>query len=310
MTVSRRLMLSTDYVLDIKDLTKTFGQRTVVNDISFQVKRGEIFGFLGPNGSGKTTTIRMALGIIKQDSGIVSILDSAPNRTVLKRVGYLPEDRGLLRKVRVLDIVRYLGRLKGLSSSDAEERGTELLHRVGLFPHRHKRVESLSRGMTQLIQFISAIIHEPEFIILDEPFAGLDPLNVQLMKQMLFELQERGATIMFSTHIMSDVEELCQRVALIADSHILLYGDLDKIKRDRGASVVRVRADAMPELLGQGRPMPANGIMEFAIGEGRSPDSVLRAFLDAGISVEKFELLLPTMNDVFIEEVSRARNLT
>ena len=303
-------MLSNDCVLEIQDLTKTFGQRTVVTNISFQVRRGEIFGFLGPNGSGKTTTIRMALGIIKPDSGAVSILGSNPDRAVLKRVGYLPEDRGLLRKVRVLDIVRYLGRLKGLTASDAEDRGTELLHRVGLYPHRHKRVESLSRGMTQLIQFVSAIIHEPEFIILDEPFAGLDPLNVQLMKQMLFELQQRGSSVMFSTHIMSDVEELCQRVALIADSHMLLYGDLDEIKRDRGASVVRVRASAMPPSLGQGRPMPANGIMEFAVGEGRSSDSVLRAFLDAGIAVEKFELLLPTMNDVFIEEVSRARNVS
>lgn len=303
-------MASPDFVLEIDGLTKSFGQRTVVSNISFQVRRGEIFGFLGPNGSGKTTTIRMALGIIRPDSGTISILGSDPSRTVLKRVGYLPEDRGLLRKVRVLDIVRYLGRLKGLSSSDAEERGTELLHRVGLFQHRHKRVEGLSRGMTQLIQFISAIIHEPEFIILDEPFAGLDPLNVQLMKQMLFEQQERGATIMFSTHIMSDVEELCQRVALIADSRMLIYGDLDEIKRDRGASAVRVRALEMPRSLGQGRAAPVNGIMEFAIGEGRTSESVLRAFLDAGIPVERFELLLPTMNDVFIEEVSRARNLT
>ena len=303
-------MLSNDCVLEINHLTKTFGQRSVVDDISFQVRRGEIFGFLGPNGSGKTTTIRMALGIIKPDAGAISILGSEPDRTVLKRVGYLPEDRGLLRKVRVLDILRYLGRLKGLTASEAEERGNELLHRIGLFPHRHKKVEGLSRGMTQLVQFVASILHEPELIILDEPFAGLDPLNVQLMKQMLFEQQERGATIMFSSHIMSDVEELCQRVALIADSHMLLYGDLDEIKRDRGAGAVRVRATEIPQSLGQGRPIPANGIMEFAIGEGRSSDNVLRAFLDAGISVEKFELLLPTMNDVFIEEVSRARNLS
>lgn len=303
-------MASTDYVLEIDDLTKSFGQRTVVSNISFQVRRGEIFGFLGPNGSGKTTTIRMALGIIRQDSGTVSILGSEPERSVLKNVGYLPEDRGLLRKVRVMDIVRYLGRLKGLTAAEAEDRGTELLHRVGLFPHRNKRVEGLSRGMTQLIQFISAIIHEPQFIILDEPFAGLDPLNVQLMKQMLFEQQERGASIMFSTHIMSDVEELCERVALIADSHLLLYGDLDEIKRSRGASAVRVVAEKMPDALKIGRTVPSNGVMEFAIGAGRSSDTILRSFLDAGIVVEKFEVLLPTMNDIFIEEVSRARNLT
>jgi ABC-2 type transport system ATP-binding protein len=303
-------MTSTETVLEIKNLSKAFGSRTVVTDISFNVQRGEIFGFLGPNGSGKTTTIRMALGIIRPDSGSVSILGQDPDRTVLKRVGYLPEDRGLLRKVGVMDIVLYLGRLKGLTRSEAEERGTELLHRVGLYPHRHKKVESLSRGMTQLIQFISAIIHEPEFIILDEPFSGLDPLNVQLMKQMLFEQRERGATIMFSTHIMSDVEELCERVALIADSHLLLYGNLDEIKHNRGASAVRVRAPAIPPLLNTRRSQPRHGDMEFAIGEGRTSESILKAFLDAGIPVERFELLLPTMNDVFIQEVSRARNLT
>lgn len=303
-------MTSPDYVLETDRLTKTFGSRTVVNDISFKVRRGEIFGFLGPNGSGKTTTIRMALGIIRPDSGSVRILGQAPDRSVLKRVGYLPEDRGLLRKVRVLDIVRYLGRLKGLSAEVAEDRGTELLHRVGLYPHRHKKVEGLSRGMTQLIQFISSIIHSPELIVLDEPFSGLDPLNVQLMKQMLFEQRDNGATIVFSTHIMSDVEELCQRVALIADSNLLLYGDIDEIKRDRGASAVRVRAQEIPESLQAGRTIPTNGVMEFAIGEGRTSESILRSFLDAGIPVEKFELLLPTMTDVFIEEVTRARDIT
>ncbi len=303
-------MTSSEFVLEIENLTKTFGDRTVVSNVSFAVRRGEIFGFLGPNGSGKTTTIRMALGIIKQDSGSVRILGANPGRTVLKRVGYLPEDRGLLRKVRVMDIVRYLGRLKGLSAADAEDRGGELLHRVGLFQFRNKKVEGLSRGMSQLIQFISSIIHEPEFIILDEPFSGLDPLNVQLMKQMLFEQRERGATIMFSTHIMSDVEELCQRVALIADSHLLLYGNLDEIKRERGASTVRVRAPEMPASLSNGRSIPANGSMEFAIEEGHGSEEILRAFLDAGIPVEQFELLLPTMNDVFIEEVTRARDLT
>lgn len=303
-------MTSSDNVLEIEGLTKTFGDRVVVNDISFSVRRGEIFGFLGPNGSGKTTTIRMALGIIKQNSGSVRILGQRPDRKLLKRVGYLPEDRGLLRKVKVMDIIRYLGRLKGLSSSEAEDKGTELLHRVGLFAHRHKKVEGLSRGMTQLIQFISSILHEPELIILDEPFAGLDPLNVQLMKQMLFEQRDRGATIIFSTHIMSDVEELSERVALIADSRLLLYGSIDEIKRGRGARTVRVRAPEIPLTLQNGHVSPTNGVMEFDITDERTSDAILRAYLDAGIPVEQFELRLPTMNDVFIEEVTRARLLS
>ncbi len=229
-------------VLHIEGLTKTFGSRTVVDYVSFDVKRGEMFGFLGPNGSGKTTTIRMCLDIIRPNSGSIRILDGRPEREVLKRVGYLPEERGLTRKVRVAQILRFLGRLKGMSASAAEQRALELLERVNLDEYRDKQVESLSRGMTQLVQFIGAIIHDPDFIILDEPFAGLDPLNVDLMKELLTERQKAGATVMFSTHIMSDVEELCERVALISDSRLLLFGALAEIKRQRGANSVQVQA--------------------------------------------------------------------
>ena len=179
--------MAEEQVLQVEGLTKTFGRHTVVNDISFDVKRGEIFGFLGPNGAGKTTTIRMALGIFRPDSGSVSILGSPPDRNVLKGVGYLPEERGLPRKIRVLDALRYLGRLKGLTKTEAEDRATELLKRVNLDEHQSKTVEDLSRGMTQLVQFVAAIVHNPKFIILDEPFAGLDPLNTELMKEILLE---------------------------------------------------------------------------------------------------------------------------
>jgi ABC-2 type transport system ATP-binding protein len=297
-----------DQVLQVEGLTKAFGQRTVVNDISFGVKRGEMFGYLGPNGSGKTTTIRMALGIIRPDDGSVSILGSPPDRSVLKSVGYLPEERGMPRKMRVLDAVRYLGRLKGLTFTEAEERGTELLRRVNLYEHRSKKVGELSRGMAQLVQFVTALVQNPEFIVLDEPFSGLDPLNVELMKEMLSERQRAGATIMFSTHIMSDVEELCDRVALIAEGRLLLFGDLAEIKRQRGANSVQVQARRIPDDLADERnEVPRNGVVEYAIEEGRTPETILRSYLDAGIEVERFELSLPSLNDIFIEEVSRAR---
>ena len=299
-----------DPVLELEGVSKSFGGKTVVDDISITVRRGEIFGFLGPNGSGKTTSIRMALGIIRPDAGRVSILGGAPKRDVLRRVGYLPEERGLLRKVRVMEIIRYLGRLKGLSAAETNTRGEELLHRVGLYQYRDKKVESLSRGMTQLVQFIAAIIHEPELIILDEPFAGLDPLNVLLMKEMLFEQQRRGATVMFSTHIMPDVEELCERVALISDSKMLLYGDLAAIKRDRGANSVRVHAGEIPPQLQNGHRSPSkSGFMEYTLGADKTPDSILRAYVDAGIPVQKFEVMLPTLNDIFIQEVHGARSV-
>jgi ABC-2 type transport system ATP-binding protein len=253
----------------------------------------------------------MALDIIRPNDGSVRILGSLPERSVLKRVGYLPEERGLPRKIRVLDAIRYLGRLKGLTSTEAEDRGTELLRRVNLYEHRRKKVEDLSRGMTQLVQFVTAIVHDPEFIVLDEPFSGLDPLNVQLIKEMLVERQRAGATIMFSTHIMSDVEELCQRVALIAEGRLLLLGNLAEIKRQRGANSVQVQAGRIPDDLANARKeVPGKGVVAYAIEEGRAPETILRSYLDAGIEVERFELSLPSLNDIFIEEVSHARSIS
>jgi len=212
-----------EHVLSINDLTKSFSERTVVNDLSFHVFPGEVFGFLGPNGSGKTTTIRIAQGIIRPESGSVSILGSPPHRSVLKHIGYLPEQVGLPPKAKVLDSLRYLIRMKGLSFHEAEDRAVDLLKQVGLYDYRLKKVDALSRGMRQMAQFVVAIAHQPRLIILDEPFSGLDPLNVSLMKEILLERRRDGATIMFSTHVMSDVEEMCERIALISDGSMLLF---------------------------------------------------------------------------------------
>ena len=295
-------------VLTIDGLTKTFGSRTVVDDVAFDVRRGEMFGFLGPNGSGKTTTIRMCLGIIRPNSGSVRILESRPGRDVLKRVGYLPEERGLTKKVKVVEVLRFLGRLKGMTGPAAEERALELLARVNLYEHRDKRVESLSRGMTQLVQFVAAIIHDPELIILDEPFSGLDPLNVELMKELLSERQRAGASVMFSTHVLSDVEELCERVALISDGRLLLFGDLAQMKRERGANSVEVQAERVPADLAaaRGQTLPG-GAVAYPVGGDATPEAILRSYIDAGIAIERFELSLPSLSEIFVEEVSRAR---
>lgn len=295
-------------VIEIEGLTKYYGDRRVVDDVSFSVAEREVFGFLGPNGSGKTTTMRMALDIIRPDAGRVALLGGIQPREAIFRIGYLPEDRGLLRKEKVLDILRYIGRLKGLPSAEAQDRGAELLHRVGLYEHRLKKVESLSRGMTQLVQFAASLIHDPELIILDEPFGGLDPLNVQLMKEILLERQASGATIVFSTHIMSDVEELCERVVLIDQGRVLLYGNLAELKRQRGASAVEVRAQRAPEALAKAtRNSGRDGTVEHPLEGGLTPDGVLRSYLAEGIAVEKFEIMLPTLNEIFIEEVRNAR---
>ncbi len=298
--------------LEVKDLTKIYGNRKVVNGVTFGVEQGEIFGLLGPNGSGKTTTIRMALDIIRPDAGAVSLLGGMSPHNALPRVGYLPEERGLLKKEKVLDILRYLGELKGLGYGEAKDRASEMLHRVGLYEHRYKKVEALSRGMTQLVQFAGAILHQPDIIFLDEPFSGLDPINVQMMKELIREQHARGATVVFSTHIMSDVEELCERVVLIADGQLLLYGRLDELKRARGANGVRVRADRHPQPVPAGTSAASrNGFTEYRFpdsGAGGTPESVLRAYLDAGIAIERFEVMLPSLNDIFIQEVSKARD--
>lgn len=301
--------MQSDGALWVRGLTKTYGDHRVVNDVSFELERGEVFGFLGPNGSGKTTTMRMALDLIKPDSGSIGVLGVAPNRGVLRRVGYLPEERGLFQRAKVGDVLRYMGRLKGLESSAAKERASEMMSRVGLVDQLDAKVQSLSRGMAQLVQFAGALLHRPELIILDEPFGGLDPLNVVLMKEIIREEQERGAAIIFSTHIMSDVEELCERAVLISDGSVLVYGPILEMKQARGSHTVTVGADRQPDDLSNVVQVPSPaGSFAYNPQNGARPDTILRAFLDAGIAVQKFEAALPTLNEVFIEEVNRARH--
>ena len=295
--------------LEVRELVKTFGGRRVVNGVSFELQRGEIFGFLGPNGSGKTTTMRMALDLIRPDSGSVALLGGMPTRRALRRVGYLPEERGLFQRARVIDVLRYLGRLKGLEARDAERRAEEMLKRVDLADSAQAKVQGLSRGMTQLIQFSGALLHHPDLIILDEPFAGLDPLNVELMKKIIREEQARGASIIFSTHIMSEVEELCERVLLIDAGTTLLYGSLMELKRSRGTRTVKIAAGRRPESVdGVTEPVVLNGHYEYRLAAGSEPQAILRSFLDAQIPVERFEVALPTLNEIFIEEVRGARS--
>ena len=250
-----------------------------MNGVSFELQRGEVFGFLGPNCSGKTTTMRMALDLIRPDSGSVSLLGGVPHRRAMRRVGYLPEERGLFQRARVIDALRHLGRLKGLEAKAAEKRAEEMLRRVGLPDSMRATVQSLWRGMTQLIQFSGALLHEPDLIILDEPFAGLDPLNVELMKEMIRQEQARGASIIFSTHIMSDVEELCERMLLIDAGTTLLYGPLMELKRSRGTRTVKIAADRRPEsVAGVIEPAAVDGHFEYKLTSGAEPQAILRSF--------------------------------
>ena len=295
--------------LEVQEVTKAYSGRTVVDGVSFSIEPGETFGLVGPNGSGKTTTIRMALDIIRPDAGTVALMGGPPTREALSRVGYLPEERGLYQKSKVTDILTYLGRLKRLDAAAARSRTEEMLKRVGLFEHRDKKVQALSRGMSQLVQFAGALVHQPELLILDEPFSGLDPLNVQLMKEILREQKDHGTAIIFSTHQMVDVEQLCERVLLINDGQDLLYGNLLEIKRARGTHRVRITAERQPETIsGVARTESQNGTFEFLLEEGVKPEDIFQAFLQADIPVDRYEVALPSLNDIFIDEVSRARH--
>jgi ABC-2 type transport system ATP-binding protein len=218
------------YSVEVNHITKTYGNRAVVNDLSFTVKPGEIFGLIGPNGAGKTTTIRMMMDIIKPDAGEVQILGEKLTETTKNKIGYLPEERGLYKKLSVMESVIYFAALKGVDSKTAGNRAEALLKRVEMLPHRNKKIEELSRGMGQIIQVIVTIIHEPQLIILDEPTASLDPVNAQLLKDMMLDLRKQGKTIIMSTHRMNEIEEMCDRILMINKGRDVLYGDIPNIK--------------------------------------------------------------------------------
>jgi ABC-2 type transport system ATP-binding protein len=293
-----------EHALQVEGLTKAFAGRTVVDDLSFDVKSGEIFGFLGPNGSGKTTTIRMALGIIRPDKGSVSILGALSELSLLRKIGYLPEEAGLPPKARVMDTIRYLGRLKGMSHADAESRANELLTRVGLHEHRFKKVDTLSQGMKQMIQFIVALVHRPRFLILDEPFSGLDPVNTELLKRVVDDLRSEGRAIILSTHQMNQVEELCDRVLMIHHGSAVLYGDIkEAAARFRRKSVlVEIEGD-LGSIPGVAETKPNRGGLELVLTEGTTPMMILDRLRERSIVINRFEIATPSLHEIFIQLV-------
>jgi ABC-2 type transport system ATP-binding protein len=232
--------------VDVKNVTKSYASRVVVNDLSFKVSRNEIFGLIGPNGAGKTTTIRMMMDIIKPDSGEVRILGEQLSEGLKNRLGYLPEERGLYRKLSVMESILYLASLKGMDHRTAERRADELLVQTGMAAQKNKKVNELSKGMGQIIQFIVTVIHNPELIILDEPFTALDPVNTELLKNMVWDLRKQGRAVILSTHQMGQVEELCDRVLMINQGRVVLYGNLKEVKSKYRSHAVLVDYEGEP----------------------------------------------------------------
>lgn len=290
--------------VEVTEIAKAFGSTHAVQDISFSVQQGEIFGLLGPNGAGKTTTIRIILDIFKADRGSVALLGGPMTEAKKDLIGYMPEDRGLYQDIPLENCLLYLGRLKGLSANEAKARLGELLDRFDLSAHKKKKIKELSKGMQQKAQIITTILHKPELIVIDEPFTALDPINTQMVKDLIRELSTEGSTILMSTHQMHQVEELCDRILLIDHGSNLLYGKLDEIRRQFSGHAVLVRAlGEIPQLIGVESIAPRNKSVQLILEENTTPQQVLRKLLDAQVSIEKFELAVPSLDEIFVRVV-------
>ncbi len=292
--------------VEVIKAAKSYGDKLVVDSVSFALKQGEVLGLIGPNGAGKTTTIRMMMDIIKPDSGQINILGQGLNEATKNSIGYLPEERGLYKKTTVLQSILYLASLKGVPGPLAESRAEELLERVGMLPHKNKKIEELSRGMGQLIQFLVTIIHHPQLIILDEPFAGLDPVNTELLKTMIFELREQGRAIILSTHLMNEVEELCDRVFMINKGRCVLYGSLSEIKNSyRNNSVFVDFSGPMDGLEGVASSKSHRSYTELFLDDKTSAQQVLKQLVNRKGDLHRFEVSTPSLNEIFLQVVGR-----
>ena len=293
----------------LEGVTKTFGRKVAVNDLDLDVPAGAIYGFIGPNGAGKTTAIRMIMSIIFADSGDISVLGNASALEAKDRIGYLPEERGIYKKMRVGSYLQYIGALKGLPSSGLREKVRHWLSRVGLAEVERKKCEELSKGMQQKVQLLASILHEPDLLILDEPFSGLDPVNMRMLRELIVEQNRRGATIIFSTHVMPQAEQLCDHIVMINEGQKVLDDTLASIRAqydprsllfeplDPEADITRLRS-----LSGICDVTRANGVYEISLEEGTEPSRAM-ALLAAAMPAARIELHRPSLEDIFIQIV-------
>ena len=299
--------------VELQSVRKVYDQFVAVNDLSLAIPSGHIFGLLGPNGAGKTSTIRMMLGITIPDSGEVRLFGEPFRRDLLHRVGYLPEERGLYRKMKVGDHLIFLGELTGLDRAEAARRSRKWCERMEIASWMDKKVEELSKGMQQKIQFIATILHDPEFVVMDEPFAGLDPVNSKLLLDVLLELKQAGKTILFSTHRMDTVERLCDSICLINRGQAVLTGDLKQIKARYGRNNVQIEYENLgtdkdgdclkdPSLVKSANNF--GNYVEVQMAPGANAQELLKR-LAAGSKVSKFELVEPSLEEIFIDVVGK-----
>jgi ABC-2 type transport system ATP-binding protein len=296
--------------LRLEGVTKRYGEFTAVDSLSLTVRPGRIFGLLGPNGAGKTTTIRMIVGITRPDEGVLELFGRPFASESQNRIGYLPEERGLYKRMRVGDQLKFFAELKGFSGREAEEALERWLDKVKLSDWKRKKASELSKGMQQKIQFIAAVLHDPDLLILDEPFSGLDPVNVELLKALVLELKEAGKTIIFSTHQMEVAERVCDDICLINRSRKVLSGSIREVKSGFGRNSVALRYEGGAGVL-EDKSLVASverhsDDLEALLAPGADAQELLRRLLAAGARVTRFELVEPSLHDIFIEKVSGA----
>ncbi len=300
-------MSENNTTLKVENVSKHYGEFTAVNNLSFDVKAGRVFGFLGPNGAGKTTTIRMIVGITIPDEGAIELFGAAISNEAQNRVGYLPEERGLYKKMKIVDQLRYFAALKGVSQIEADKRIDYWLERMKLADWKRKKTTDLSKGMSQKIQFISTVLHNPDLLILDEPFSGLDPVNVEFMIEVVAELKAQGKTIIFSTHLMETAERLCDDIILINKSRKVIGGTLREVKSSFGKNLIALRADGGESVL-EDKTLIAKIIehsdeKEIELAENTDAQILLKRLIENGANISKFEQIEPSLNDIFIEKV-------
>lgn len=293
--------------LELNEVTKTYGAFTAVDRLSLTVPAGCVYGFLGPNGAGKTTTLRMILEIIRPTTGSITVLGSASALAVRHRLGYLPEEKGLYKKMRAWSVIAYFATLKGLSPSAAKRRAYELLERYGLKDFADARTEALSKGMGQKVQVLAAVAHDPEFVILDEPFSGLDPVNQTVMEDIITDLRTRGRTVIFSTHVMAHAERLCDRLVIIARGRKLFDGTPAEARRTlprRVRLTTESNLEPLQDLPGVTGLLPlAEDSWELQLRDGVDPQSILEACFTRQIRLRSFGAEEPTLHDVFVKLV-------
>jgi ABC-2 type transport system ATP-binding protein len=293
-------------LVSVQNIRKTFGNNVAVADVSFEILPGEIFGLLGPNGAGKTTTIRMILDIFKPDAGTIEVLGGSLTQARKDHIGYMPEERGLYPYMRVLDCLIYLGSLKGLSRREARRRAEFFLERLELADQHRQKIEALSRGMTQKVQVIAAVLHNPDLLIIDEPFANLDPLNAQLIREIMLELRDQGKAVIMTSHQLGLVETLCDRIALIDYGRVVLQGTVAEVRRQFARNILHVSGsgefDHLPGVIHTERR--TTGDWYLTLAPDTNPQTVLQALVANGyFTVDRFDMALPSLDEIFVQVI-------